>query len=601
MRRLIIILLFGLVISIGSVSYVNTVEIPSEVSFIKLLPTDNPYQALYDEMLAPTVRIESVSGIGSGVIIHHKGTKNTEKSIYILTASHVVGNNTSVTVTIYSYISNTQTVLCDLRAFVVMTDTGKDLALLRINPPQSPFIKGGREGGFYCAKLANKNYVPYLFTPVYAVGCSLGLPPRPSQGILTVINNPDNLRSSASNWEISAPILPGNSGGPVFDANTHEVIGIAVWVKVYHGQLVTTMAGIVPINQIYDFLDKFYRKGTKNSWCPCGGTYQFVRYCPEWGNQLGYLFGIPLRRDDVSFNNAHLEGAIPADRADDVVKRAWQSFAKQQLVLRKDITMPTLFEVKLEIPEVSAAAADIAEKWAKNLGDNAELVENRIKTAIPDEATYQSRLATPAAEEWTQFVNPAYRTKRGHTRQQLVNTFAKNIGNAFGHWLGRITDAFAIVDGVKAKRFKDAVNNARSYIADQLRAKALRITGDRVHGIGAGSIAVYWLTGEPTVAGKLRPGDQLIDGAPSRICQIEMVQAFRAALMNRFVQGAMLISNSNYDAAIITEQNTINNHLVQTFVDPGLGLIPFAPGAGSNVDFVIEDGIYKLRLKATTV
>jgi hypothetical protein len=157
------------------------------------------------------------------------------------------------------------------------------------------------------------------------------------------------------------------------------------------------------------------------------------------------------------------------------------------------------------------------------------------------------------------------------------------------------------VDGVKAKRFKDAVSAARPHMLEQLREKLLRVTGDKVHGIGAGTIAVYWLTGEPTVAGKLRPGDQLITGSPTRVCSIEMVQAFRAALMNRFVQGAMMISNENYSAASFTEQNTINNHLVQSLVDPGLGLVPFAPGAGSNVDFVMEDGVFKLRLKATQI
>jgi hypothetical protein len=263
--------------------------------------------------------------------------------------------------------------------------------------------------------------------------------------------------------------------------------------------------------------------------------------------------------------------------------------------------MPVLFEVKLEIPQVIAAAADIADKWARGLSDNAELIENRLRTSIPDEGSFQSKLASSAAEQWTAFMDPAYRTKRGRTKTQVVETFAKNIGGAFAHWLGKVTDVFATVDGVKAKRFKEAVSNARPHMLEQLREKMLRITGDKVHGIGAGTIAVYWLTGEPTVAGKLRPGDQLISGAPTRICQIEMDQAFRAALMNRFVQGAMMISNENYSVAAFTEQNTINNHLVQSLVDPGLGLMPFAPGAGSNVDFVIEDGIYKLRLKATQI
>ena len=126
----------------------------------------------------------------------------------------------------------------EIEAIVVITDTNRDLALLRT---QCDSVAK--------ASLAPQNYIPYLFSPVWVVGCSLGLKPRPSFGHLSA------LCDSVANWEITAPVLPGNSGGPVYDARTYEVIGIAVWVKVCQGQLVTTMAGIVPINQIYEFLN----------------------------------------------------------------------------------------------------------------------------------------------------------------------------------------------------------------------------------------------------------------------------------------------------------------------------------------------------------
>jgi S1-C subfamily serine protease len=243
---------------------VNTLETTSDVTVIKMLPADyNPYQKLYDEMLYPTVRIENDDGVGSGVIINmeysdHVAVALTRSmhSIFVLTAAHVVGNQSVVTVTLYS-----QNVITSLSASVVITDTTKDLALLATDPLRA----GHGITQTYSAKLANKNYVPYLFTPVYAVGCSLGLNPRPSFGHITNVGANQCVRPSDKGqtlgsaptdfWEISAPILPGNSGGPVFTADTHEVIGIAVWVKVYHGQLITTMAGVVPITEIYKFLD----------------------------------------------------------------------------------------------------------------------------------------------------------------------------------------------------------------------------------------------------------------------------------------------------------------------------------------------------------
>jgi len=208
----------------------------------------NPYQTEYEKMLYPTVRITAGFSTGSGVIIPLSPPllKGETGGFYILTAAHVVDNQSVVNVEVYpSKIK--------IDAEVVITDTDKDLALIRItNPPQSPFDKGGIKGGFYKATLAPRDYTPYIFTPIYTVGCSLGLLPRPSSGMITAINT--------DSWEVSSPVLPGNSGGPVYDAHTYEVIGIAVWVKVCNWQLVTTMAGIVPINQIYEFLKEYERR-----------------------------------------------------------------------------------------------------------------------------------------------------------------------------------------------------------------------------------------------------------------------------------------------------------------------------------------------------
>ncbi|MFA5793880.1 MAG: serine protease [Candidatus Brocadiia bacterium] len=202
-------------------------EVPVQVGPV------NPFEGLYESMLYTTVRIKAGFSCGSGVIING----------YIITAAHVVDNESIVTVELFypEYI--------EIDATVLVTDTAKDLALIKICNLKSGICN-------YSATLAPRNYTPYIFTPVYAVGCSLGLKVRPSYGIISIIE--------PGYCEISAPILPGNSGGPVFalvpsndgNASTYEVIGISVWVRVYKDQLITTMGGIVPIQEIYDFLEE---------------------------------------------------------------------------------------------------------------------------------------------------------------------------------------------------------------------------------------------------------------------------------------------------------------------------------------------------------
>jgi S1-C subfamily serine protease len=195
------------------------------IDLSKRIP-DNPYQKEYEKMLYPTVRIKTTNSTGSGVIIGD----------YIISAAHVVGANSDVRCEIWDGDGYT---IQDAR--VVITDTLKDLALITIH--NSSLVTHT-----YSATLAPRNYKPYIFNPVYAVGCSLGMKPRPSYGIISAIEN--------TYWGISAPVLPGNSGGPVYDARTYEVIGIAVWINTCQGQLVPTMVGIVPIQKVYEFLDK---------------------------------------------------------------------------------------------------------------------------------------------------------------------------------------------------------------------------------------------------------------------------------------------------------------------------------------------------------
>ena len=209
-----------------------------------ITPSSQPdYEALYQDLLYPSVRITSLAGCGSGVIIHRKDAKDAKDTIYILTAAHVAGNEALADVELFG---STRA----LPAFVVATDTSKDLALLRLVllNPHNPRL--------HRAKLAPRGYAPRIFTPVWVIGCSLGLSIKPTEGLITSLN--ERAYSSINHWGINAPIWPGNSGGGVFLKDSHELIGIVVWVRTCRGQLANTMGGIVPLDEIYEFL-----KGTK--------------------------------------------------------------------------------------------------------------------------------------------------------------------------------------------------------------------------------------------------------------------------------------------------------------------------------------------------
>ncbi len=145
------------------------------------------------------------AGSGSGVIISADG--------YVVTNNHVVNNANEVTVTL-----NDRRIV---EAKVIGTDHSTDLALLKINETNLPYLK-----------YANSDEVR-LGEWVLAVGYPLQLESTVTAGIVSAksrrlgINEQNNMGGSSieSFIQTDAAVNPGNSGGALVNANG-DLIGI---------------------------------------------------------------------------------------------------------------------------------------------------------------------------------------------------------------------------------------------------------------------------------------------------------------------------------------------------------------------------------------
>lgn len=126
---------------------------------------------------------------------------------YAVTNHHVVNGKHEVTLVNRS--GN------EITANVIASDKKHDIAFLRVNnpddlPPALPFTQRN----------------PSLGTSVFTIGYPridiMGKTPKLSQGIISGVNG---LRDDPNSYQISVPIQPGNSGGPLL--NMHgEVVGM---------------------------------------------------------------------------------------------------------------------------------------------------------------------------------------------------------------------------------------------------------------------------------------------------------------------------------------------------------------------------------------
>jgi S1-C subfamily serine protease len=135
-------------------------------------------------------------GLGSGFVV---------ASGQVVTNAHVIAGASRLLVRPIG-VSQTHAV-----SSLLQVDEGADLALLQVDDLASPVLP-----------LASGD-APSVGDTVYAVGSPLGLDGTFSQGIVSGYRTVGDL----SLMQLTAPISPGSSGGPVLDA-TGRVIGVAI-------------------------------------------------------------------------------------------------------------------------------------------------------------------------------------------------------------------------------------------------------------------------------------------------------------------------------------------------------------------------------------
>jgi serine protease Do len=155
------------------------------------------FSDLADELKDNAVIVKTLTGHGSGVLINDEG--------FVLTNSHVVGDETQFTVLIRDK---------SFEATLVRKEKVRDVALIRINKFERQ-LKGVR--------LAKNE--PKIGDPLYVIGAPLDV-----QFDHTITNGIVSAKRTINGLpflQTDAAINPGNSGGPIFNAKG-EMVGLAV-------------------------------------------------------------------------------------------------------------------------------------------------------------------------------------------------------------------------------------------------------------------------------------------------------------------------------------------------------------------------------------
>lgn len=175
------------------------------------LPNGNPSESTYMKMY-PTVNTGSSIGGGVKGESEWTGTGFALTNNYVVTNYHVVENAKSIQVQGVNGNFNTQ-----YSATVEATDKYNDLALIKVNGCTISSL-----GIPYSVKTNTSEVGEEVFVLGYPLTSTMGDEIKLTTG---VVSSKTGFQGDVSQYQISAPIQPGNSGGPLFDSKGN-VIGI---------------------------------------------------------------------------------------------------------------------------------------------------------------------------------------------------------------------------------------------------------------------------------------------------------------------------------------------------------------------------------------
>ena len=230
------------------------------------------YDLRHKELQLPCVRVRAGRAGGSGTVIYSVAGEGDEPaSVYVLTNHHVVGGLITVekkwSPLLQREIKQDTRSIAECHFFrykwqsravagttiesdIVGYDVEEDLALLKLRMTEEDSPPAA-------AKLFPRGQEKKLRTtmPVFAVGAGLGEPPVITGGFISQFGREMDNREF---WLFTAPGIYGNSGGSLFLADTHELLGVPARIAVTAMGIdaITHLMYAVPITRIYKFLEE---------------------------------------------------------------------------------------------------------------------------------------------------------------------------------------------------------------------------------------------------------------------------------------------------------------------------------------------------------
>jgi len=229
-----------------------------------------------------------------------------------------------------------------------------------------------------------------------------------------------------------------------------------------------------------------------------------------------------------------------------------------------------MIHTKLIIPVAPSVTPhpDMSTKRVQTMQNDAEVINERRKARVPDDGTFAQLIATPAADKFKQTVSFPGSTQNDRNADDIYAFQRSKITRAYNKYNDSLDHSFEEVDGVYAKRFKDAVESKQSNWDEGVARSTLRFTGSRARGRQVASVMGYWLTGDQQAVQRLPEGSIVLAGGPYDIALADLKATLRASITQLLIQTGVVLVESGFDPNMFVRHNGRIKNMLEKLSDP---------------------------------
>jgi serine protease Do len=314
---------------------------------------------------------------GTGVILTDDG--------YIITNAHVVRGARKIEVKLaLSMLGDEQTLGAQTDAHLVGLDTEADLAVIKINRKNLPFLRLGNSAAVHQGQL------------VLAFGNPLGLEGSVSMGIISSTGRQIKPEDIMVYLQTDAPINPGNSGGPLVDTEG-RVIGINTFILTQSGGS-EGLGFAIPSSIVTDIYNQIRKDGHVHRG-QIGVTAETITPLIARGLRLPTNNGV-IVADVRSGSTADKAGIKPGDIIQSIDGQALSNARMFELIVsRRELSTTVKLSVlrgkdkavieipvheKADSPERFADMVDPARNLIPEFGILAIQLDNNLRALLPE-------------------------------------------------------------------------------------------------------------------------------------------------------------------------------------------------------------------------